>query len=530
MSESYPRFPQYGVGGDHAGARRNRRAFRFSVVLVLLLTGVLWVAERYLRYDLNETQYIASLTLPDESSRVLLRNVVAREVGDGTGTPTARYVKALALVEEEGLALERFQQAYELDPNDSFHLMNFGTQLFVEGQPAPARERFREAGIQPPNNALPGYLEAAALATAGDDAERLTEAMAILARTNHGGEPILFPKPPWHASLPRDGDWYARKRRHLVDRCCAPLYRFRGYALAKADAQLDADVMQDWPTWAEEMAALGERLVGTDESGDEEIGAPQATAGVQFQLDALRLRQRLDSMAGRAPSDRLAERAVLLQQALELLGNFENQRDALVGEHRKLLVQPLMLVVNGIAILVALYVMTLIVSRLFLTGRSAWTLAHRRYALVIALLGHAVLLAILLLFIPAQHAGLTLAANLSLGLSVLWYGVMIFMLGFALVYPALALPRPAAVAAHDATPEEAAARLPEARRAWRAAYLSLYRRFVGILFGGGITVVCFWFLLFRIATAFFPTQLDLLVTGLTDLELETVRQVQGLLR
>jgi hypothetical protein len=500
------------------------------VVLILTLTGVLWVAERYLRYDLNETQYISALTLQDESSRVLLRNVVAREVAQGKENPTARYVKALALVEEEGLALDRFEQAYKLDSNDSFHLLNFGTQLFLEGQSAPARERYREAGIQPPNNALPGYLEAASLAVSDADPERLTEAMAILARTNHGGEPILFPKPPWHPSLPREGDWYARKRRHLVDRCCAPLYRFRNLTLTKAGAHLDAGELSDWRTWLDELEALGDRLVGDSESGDEEIGSPQATAGVQFQLDAVRLKQRLNEVADRRPDSGLAERAVLLEQALAKLRNFENERDGVVSVHRELLAQPLRLVVNGMLLLGLLYVVALMAAKLLMTGRSAWTLPHKPFGIVTALVGHGLLLTLLLLFIPIQHADLGIAATLSFALTILWYGLLGALLLFALAYPALALPKPATVAAQDVTPEEAAARLPDARRAWRSAYVSLYRRYIGILFGGAVCGVCFWFLLFRIATAYFPTQLDLLVTGLTAEELETVRAVQGLLQ
>lgn len=530
MSENYPKFPQYGVGGDHAGARRNRRAFRFSVLLVVLLTGVLFISERYLRYDLNETQYIASLTLPDESARVLLRNVVAREAASGKEPPTARYVKALAIVEEEGLELERFEQAYKMDPNDSFHLINFGTQLFLEGQSALARERFREAGIQPPNNALPGYLEAAAVATADSDIERFTEAMAILARTNHGGEPLLYPKPAWHPSLPRDGNWFAQKRRRLVDRCCSALYRFRSVLLTKGTASLDAGEFQDWQTWLEEMRVLGERLVGDADTPDEELGTPQATAGVQFQLDATRLKQRLDEVADRTADAALAERAVLLEQALATLGQFENNRGGIVNMHRRLLGQPLALVVNGLALLALLYVATMVMSKMVLTGHSAWTLAHRPFALGIALVGNVGLLVVLLLFIPVQGASLQLAGSMSFALSILWYAVLLSLVIFAFVYPAVALPKPARVAEENVTPEEAALRLPDARRAWRSAYLSLYRRYLGILFGSAIGIVCVWFVLFRIICAYFPTQLDLLVSGLASLELETVHQVQALLQ
>ena len=76
MSVPPPRFPAYGDDGDMAGARRMRRAFRLCVLSFVLLTGIMWLSERFLRYEASEYLYLSALTLPSNSARVMLRQAI----------------------------------------------------------------------------------------------------------------------------------------------------------------------------------------------------------------------------------------------------------------------------------------------------------------------------------------------------------------------------------------------------------------------------------------------------------------------
>jgi len=58
--------------------------------------------------------------------------------------PTARYVAALAYIEEKDIVLERFAEAVELAPDDGDLLIVYGCKLFQMGEFKEARRIFRK--------------------------------------------------------------------------------------------------------------------------------------------------------------------------------------------------------------------------------------------------------------------------------------------------------------------------------------------------------------------------------------------------
>ena len=526
MSESAPNWPEYGIGGDHAGARRSRRAFRYCVAACLFFTMVLWYAEGYKRYDKSETQYRMALTLPADSARAILRNVVKRE-SERNEAPAAKYVYALASIEEADLVLPRYEQAYKLNPNDSFFILDYGCQLFLRTQYKEARERFREAGIQPPKNALPDYLEAAALAVNIPKDGDMSEALALVARTNNSGESILFPRPLWHASLPEHGQAYAEIRREMVRRCTAPLYRFEHAVTGRAEQDIEAGRMRDWDSWLAILQVLGERLAGDARTDKASLGVTQAIAGVQFQLDAVQLRQRMREVAQVAPDAALIERRVRLNEALDLLKDFESTRSARIEAHWQALKHPLILCAESLALLLGLYAASYLFSKLFRAGRTAWSLAHSRWCRGSLVVGFSLLLLLLFCFM-AMNDTRPAPRTWMLSATALWYGVLAYLAGFGVLYPVLSLPGAHRVLC-NASPNEISSLLPVARRVRRIACISLMRRYYGILLGLFACVLCVWVLGYRLSESLYPTQLELLVTGLDVEELHVVQHVHRLL-
>lgn len=520
-----PIFPEYGEGGDHAGARRVRRSFRLLVLASLLFTAALWFTENYLRYDSAETQYRMALTLHDDSARAVLRNVVRRD-GEANEVPNARYLEALAFIEEPDVILERYQQAYRLNPSNPGLLINYGCRLFQMEQYAEARERFREAGvIQPPRNALTRYLEAAAIAT---DRDELPDALALVARANLSGDPLYFPEPLWHASLPTDSNWHAIRQRRIVDLSLAPLYVFKRNLVAAARQDIDAGHVRQWDSWLESLQGMGARLAAMEPGSAWTPTSPQFIAGIQFQAEAIALRNRIHELANGSPAPALSARLAQLDSARRIVQDFDAGRSARLEEHRERLAHPLGLVARGLAVAFGAYALAYLLSRLLRSGRGTWVLPHTGLCQVVLLTGLAGLLVLLLVASGSQSV-----AGPDTGMALvgrLWGLVLGAVIAFGVFYPAISLPPVALVVSRAAPEEKRDTVLPQARRSRRSVYVSLMRRYYGILAGGLLVTTCVWVLIHRVFTGIYPWAVDLALTGLGEYELSALQQAVELLR
>lgn len=527
MTAPVPAVPEYGIGGDYAGARRGRRAFRFCVAFCVALSGSLWFSENYLRYDKGESQYRMALTHEDPSARPILRNVVKRDA-EQNATPRVRYVEALAAVEEDDLVLAGYEQAYRLNPGDSFLIIKYGCQLYLHGNHKDARERFREAGIQPPKNALPHYLEAAALAAGAAPEEDLSEAVALIARANSGGDPILFPAPLWHPSLMKGGDWYVRKQRELIDLSCMPLFRLRNALVSRAALALDKNEVQDWDSWLEKLQVLGERLMGGGHINPESLGASQAAAGIQIQLDALRLRNAIAAKTRGASSPDFAARIQALEKALSQITVFYGVRDAQVQTLTEVYQHPLFLIGKTLLMLVLVYLFSVLASRAVDRRKTTYALPHRKSLGGILAAGSSLLFLLLSLssVLQREAPGSTYPEHL---LTWVWYGLLGFLLLFGVLYPWWRLPTATLLIERMEVYEDAGAALRQLQRLRRRAAITLVRRYFGLLLGLFLCIVSGWTVSYRIAYSTYPMQLKLLVPGLEQQERQVVSSAQELL-
>lgn len=514
-------------GRDHANARRARRAFRFSVAAVVAFTFSLWFSEGYLRYDKTESQYRMALTLPTDSARAILRNVVKRDSETGE-VPNGKYVEALASIEEVDMVLSRYEQAYRLNPGNPFLIINFGCRLFQDGRYKEARERFREAGIQPIPNALPRYLEAAALVAPTSPQDDLSEAVAILARTNSSGVEIVFPQPLWHSSLPARGVWYAQLRRDIADRCCAPLYLLKNVLVSRARNQIETGQVRDWDSWLEKLQTMGERLVGTPQSEPANLGVSQAVAGIQIQLDTVNQRRRISEIVRGAPDTALITQSIKLEDALRQLNAFEGSRKELIDGHRVLVQLPLKLSAGTAGLLLIVYFIALFLNRLMKADRSSWTVPHSRAGMGAA--GFCLMILLLLLFvILALEQGGRDAPAWRQGVTLVWWVVVCGLIVFGVVYPLLSLGQLRFGVDSSETLYRGEGNAGKASHDRRLGYLALMRRYYGILFGSFICMLCFWIIGHRLLVSLYPMHVELLVTGLESEEYEVVRKIQEML-
>ena len=508
-----PEFPEYGSGGDYAGARRGRRAFRYGVATAVLFTLGLWLSEQYLRYEETERLYLLALTHEPESARVLLRQAIKIDTATEE-RPTAKYAAALAEREEDDRRLTAYEKAYELDPANAFVAMRFGCELFEHKEMRRAHELFRAAYDHDPRNALPLYLEAATLPFIEEGDLHLDESFQLIERANESGMPLVFQQPLWFSTLPLRGEWHAHWRRQIVYEVLTPVQTFSEHVFDLAEQDLTQEFGDTWDTRLATMQQMSWRIAHDSEP---EVGAPQALVGLRIELRAVQLRQRFQNLA------ELAEQETHLNEALEIVNRFEFTREERIAMQKTRRGVPLQLVSQSLVLLFIIYLGVYVASRAMRAGRQSWTLRHSVWARAV-ILGACFLLLLLLILVSSMGWQPTANTFTLTAIAYLWFGVLGVATGAGAFYPGFMLPLAHQVMRERKPDQEEAGRfLVMARRARRIAYVSLMRRYYGILLGLFAITTCLWILGFRILCALYPWQIKLLTPGLGGQEHEAVR-------
>lgn len=531
MSEAGRSFPEYGEGGDYFSARRNQRAFRFSILACIVLTLLLWWSGYILRDgDQAELLFMRALTQEyDASARTFLRQAVRIEE-QKREFPTPKYLYALAVREEDDLILPTYERAYKLDPNNAGLAIRYGCRLALEDRYAEARDRFREAQKQDEDNALPIYLEAAVLPYIGEPQADLNESLAMAARANNSGKPLVFPKPVWHSDLPQDGRIYADLRRRILVECSALINRFRDAVIGRAGQQTAVERLRYWDSCLETLAIMGQRLTtsAVPVEGDETAPRPglalQALTGVDIELRAVRERLRLRAVEQATPDEGLVKRELLLQQALQQLLEFENARGAQVVRDSIQYRFPLKLMAKALCLVFLGFVLSFLLAFFAGASRDAWTIQHpNAWRMAFAGTG-AFYFGILTLVIVLQRA-VGYGQDWMSAIHMVWSALLAASIGLAVVYPRFVLTSAKDVAQSRGDMSEYDDVYRAARRQRRKAYMTLIRRYAGILLGAFLVASCAWITLHRIVSGFFPWEINLLTSGLAGVEAQTVRDI-----
>jgi len=239
------------------------------------------------------------------------------------------------------------------------------------------------------------------------------------------------------------------------------------------------------------------------------------------------LRQRIAEMGRGAPDAVLIERGIKLDHALNELKSFEELRTRKTTDHRAIIALPLRLLAQSLGILILVYVLVTLLARLTDAGKRFWAVPHPSWARYPLIGMQAVFLALLLIISLMQRVENADPFFLE-NIGHLWRAVLLIAVVFVLIYPALALPATGRIC-EAVTPENPESVRSVVRRHRLMAYVSLMRRTYGLLAGGLMCVACCWMIGYRLAAAVYPTQMELLVTGLENDEWEIVQRVLEML-
>lgn len=562
MNAERPRFPVFGHGGDHVGAKRARRAFRFFVMATVLFTGLLCFAERYLKYNRAETHYMIALTFEPESARPWLRHAV-KEDERTHEVPTPKYVQALAAREEDELILPTYAKAFELDPANADIAIRYGCRLAQAGRIKDAAEKFDAAATNDPQNALPIYLKAAVLARTGEKNRWVSESLTLVAQANNSGNRVVFPRPLWFSELPQRGVRYAALCREIVNEGVAPVFIFADAVAAAAQADLKTGGVQHWDSWLETLQKMGKRFVESAEDSQKRAGdarpgiALQAIAGIYVQRTALGQRIKIADLQGADAAELRAEDK-RLQDALAVLTDFENDRDEKIADDRSRYMLAGRLFLDTLLVLLAAYAIFYAAWRLWgrrilvestrprtartedeaqadtgkwddLAEDPEWTIRHPIWAKC-AFAGAGLLWLVLLLFLATvQRHQLGDGSGPVAGLWMAWWVCTTVLLVGGMFYPTLVLPSTQRALDDMPEGEEETGLRGLVKSMRRRAAICLQRRYFGILVGTFLTTFAIWVLIYRIATSLYPWQIQLLTSGLSEEEGRAVYQAFSIL-
>jgi len=525
VSVPSPQVPEYGDNGDFIGARRMRRAFRWAVALVVAFTILLWIVEQFWRYPQEERLYLSALTLLPEQGRNFLREAV--KVDEAGSSPSSRYLEALAEREQSDLVISAYERAHKLDSENADLKIKFGCELIKAGQYVAARELFREAAEGGAHNGLAVYLEAAVLPLIDKTDPDYDGAITIIAQGNASGDRVTFPRPMWFPTLKRDGYWYANLRRQMVQHCGAPIETLTERMLEATERDLNENHVDQAIARLQALEGMGRRIA----TGAAELettrdglagGLPQVYLGLRTVALAVDARDRILRVTGASPDEELVRLGVRMETALREIDEFEQSRRMIIEDEEAKYQFPLLLIRNGLASLFICFLLAYALSKIIGGGGPAHNVRHSRLALIALLSCSTIIFLLLLVIAMVQRASLgnMPAANT---FSALWWLSIAAGVLFGIVAPSLTLPSVATVL--QRLPAELRTDAKPIQRKYRAAYLSLVKRYLGIQLGLAICAAGAWVILYRVSTSTYPWMSRLLATGMESKEVELIRSI-----
>jgi tetratricopeptide (TPR) repeat protein len=527
VTEPEWRFPEFGDGGDHIGARRARRAFRRCIAFCVMFVAVLWVSEWFLRYDHADRLYLSALTKThDDSARSILRQAVIHDERVNE-RPSPRYVQALAAREEPDEVLPAFEKALKLDPGNAPLAIRYACELQARGRHAEARTLFASALEKDPDNALPGYLEAAVLPWVEDGEDlSLWPAFTHIARTNSGGRRVQFPRPVWFGGLPQSGYWYGDLQRRINTQACRPLQDFLNLVKDRAREDLESGSQRNWNSWIEHLDTMGARFTRITQANPEGSVRPGAQIAVRAGLHIQRVAAALEAAFEEArgePAD--SGRVEKIEAAIDELNTYDAMRLEQLDRNRAKLTHALNLIAMTLIGLLFLFMAAYTAQRFIVRDQAYGTIPHPIAGRVVLVLGPAAMFMLLLVTSVLQNRPAYGPEALGV-VSVVWWGIVFIYVAFGLAYPAMGLPTvDDAVSKRTGEQPATDAMRAAARRARRAAHFSLIRRYYGIAIGFSLCFFSLWVVLYRILYGLYPWQFELLVLEPIDLEAALIERV-----
>jgi len=502
---------------DISGSVRARKAFRLSVLGLFIFTSLLCFSELQLKYPQPETLYNDALTLYKGASRVFLVQAVRLDK-ERNETQNPKYIKALAVREENDKVLETYPAALELDAEDVLFQLRYVSRLLTMGRPYLALEQIahiEELQQGKSANSLTGYLKAAALTIKGDRKTAVRNAMAEIARTNNSQATVTYPTPFWFSEYPKTGTQFADHTREITDEIIFPLTRLLTHIVIEIQREIRNGNASEVKPWLRELSLMGRNMY-TD---PDQTGVRQALFGIQWELRVATLSQEAAFAPTEGELNRFIEEKVRCENILRTLTEFEKNRDDAIKLEERKISQPTFLAVGTWFITFALWSFFVVQNRLWSNHGDSWTIPIGRYGKILIVLTNFLIVVLLVLMFNASTKD-AYTSEFWDNTSLIWkYSIGVY-LGIGLIYPFYLLsgyPSLRHSSEGDSTFSKIMSMMPRF-----STWGLVTRRYYGMVFGWYTILMCLAVIGYYLVFNLFPWQFNLLSSGLLDVERDLV--------
>jgi len=237
---------------------------------------------------------------------------------------------------------------------------------------------------------------------------------------------------------------------------------------------------------------------------------------------ALDQQKRVVAATGGTRDEAAAVLSSKIGPSLESIEKFEKDRQITIDAERRKYAAPWLFIEYSIAITLACFATAYIISKFLRVQGASHSVRHSSLTRAAWAFQAAVQL-FLLLFVAAlqrsSHGDLP-GQGIVAGC---WYLLLGAVLVISIVAPALQLPSPETVL--QRLPAERRGGLSEVRSRYRAVYVSLVKRNLGVQLGITLCVLSVWIIAYRIAVGTYPWMMPLLITGMEPEEIALIRSI-----
>lgn len=496
---------------------RRKKSFRYLIFSVVILTFCLWFSDRYLRFDLDETKYRVALTLEKESARPIMRNITKKAISNPALLDDPRYsqyLEFLALIEEDDAIQKLFQDIYNISNINTSFLINYITKLYFWGDYKKARDLIKEAQSLPPNNSLLGYIESSMVITPDTTEEKIfTEGISIIAKENRSGNPVIFPEPYWHNTLPKYTYSYYMQKNNILNHCLAPLFRMYSNVLSKIESDLNQNNVQSTQIWMEELFLMGKKIGMSITTDNAYSSLPICIFSLKLQKDVLSTYNKYLRLIQSPILEKEIDKLNRISNLLELSEHVEEKRKIEFENSRENRIKAIGFVLLGLIELIFIY----FIGKLFhyLLSRSASNLHLFKFSNSVYIFTFIWAIVVFIFMFYSLYFNRIIVKSFWVmsGLWVLWIISPFFILLFSFLYPEDY--NNTFINIENNKKENC-----ESKIKWRYSFLSLFifiEKLSGILLGFYVVLICILFLMFRIFYFSYPFQLNL-IWDLTRIE------------
>ncbi len=187
------------------------------------------------------------------------------------------------------------------------------------------------------------------------DEKTFAEGISIIAKENRSGNPVIFPEPYWHNTLPKYTYSYYIQKYNILDHCLAPLYKLYSYILTQTETDLNQNNIQSIQIWLEELFLMGKKIGMSITPDNAYSSLPVCIFSLKLQKDVLSTYSKFSNLIHSPILEKETIKLNKISYLLELSEHLEEKRKLEFENSRENRIKTIGFVLFGLIELIFIY-------------------------------------------------------------------------------------------------------------------------------------------------------------------------------